>query len=162
MFRRTAGITLAILFTFTGVLNLSAADAPDQETGAPGSAPIAGAIAHAAKDAGPAVTLWTLSQRPKRPGMLPVLYGAYAGLQVMDVVSTRKALASGAQEANPVMQKGGMAATIGIKAASGVATVYVAEKMWKRHRVGAIVLMAAMNGVSAAVVARNNRNASQR
>jgi hypothetical protein len=51
-----------------------------------------------------------------------------------------------------------MATTIAMKAASSVGTVYIAEKMWKKHRAGAIVLMAAMNGVSAAVVAHNNRN----
>jgi hypothetical protein len=60
------------------------------------------------------------------------------------------------------MQRGGMAGSIALKSASGVATVYVSEKMWKKHRVGAIVLMAAMNGVSAAVVSHNNRNASLR
>jgi hypothetical protein len=150
-------ITLALALLFGGALHVSAAD---QVIEAPGAAPIAGAIARAATDAGPTVTLWTLSQTPKRPGLLPVLYGTYAGLQVMDTVSTRKAIAAGAREANPLMQKGGMAATVAIKAASGVGMVYVSEKMWKKHRVGAIVLMAAMNGVSAAVVAHNNRNAS--
>jgi hypothetical protein len=94
--------------------------------------------------------------------MLPVLYGTYAGLQVMDVVSTRRAINAGAHEANPLMQKGGMATTLAIKAASGAGMIYVSEKMWKKHRVGAVVLMAAMNGVSAAVVAHNNRNATRR
>lgn len=156
MFRRITTLTLTALCI--GVLHASAAD---QFSDAPGAAPIAGAVARAAKESEP-TTLWTLSQTPKRPALLPVLYGTYAGLQVMDIVSTRKAIAAGAREANPLMQKGGMATTIAMKAASSVGTVYVAEKMWKRHRVGAIVLMAAMNGVSAAVVAHNNRNTTGR
>jgi hypothetical protein len=156
MFRRITTLTLTALCI--GVLHASAAD---QFNNTPGAAPIAGAVARAAKEAEP-TTLWTLSQTPKRPGLLPVLYGTYAGLQVMDIVSTRKAIAAGAREANPLMQQGGMATTIAMKAASSVGTVYVAEKMWKRHRIGAIVLMATMNGVSAAVVAHNNRNTTGR
>jgi hypothetical protein len=157
MFRRTATLTLAILFSgaFHGT-------ASAQDNDATGAGRIGSAITNAAKASEPTVTLWTLSQTPKRPGMLPVLYGTYAGLQVMDIVSTRKAIAAGAREANPLMPQGGMAATVGIKAASGVGMVFVAEKMWKKHRTGAIVLMAAMNGVSAAVVSHNNRNAARR
>jgi hypothetical protein len=157
MFRRTATLTLALLFS--GAFHGSAAA---QENDLQGMAPLGGAIARAAKDAEPTVTLWTLSQTPKRPALLPVLYGTYAGLQVMDIVSTRKAISAGAVEANPLMKKGGMAGTVAIKAASGIGMVFVSEKMWKKHRVGAIALMAAMNGVSAAVVSHNNRNASRR
>lgn len=156
MFRRITTLTLTALCI--GVLHASAAD---QFSGTAGAAPIAGAVARAAKESEP-TTLWTLSQAPKRPGLLPVLYGTYAGLQVMDIVSTRKAIAAGAREANPLMQNGGTATTIAMKTASSVGTIYVAEKMWKKHRVGAIVLMAAMNGVSAAVVAHNNRNTTGR
>jgi hypothetical protein len=157
MFRRIATLTLAI--AFTGAFHGSAA-AQDIDT--PRTAQLGEASARAAKASEPPVTLWTLSQTPKRPALLPVLYGSYAGLQVMDIVSTRKALGAGAREANPLMQNGGMAATIALKAASGVGMIYVSEKLWKKHRVGAIVLMAAMNGVSAAVVSHNNRNASRR
>jgi hypothetical protein len=157
MFRRTATLTLAIVFT--GAFHSSAAA---QENDTPGTAPLSGAIARAAQSSEPTVTLWTLSQTPRRPGLLPVLYGTYAGLQVMDIVSTRKAISAGAREANPLMQKGGMAATVAMKAASGVGMVFASEKLWKKHRVGAIVLMAAMNGVSAAVVSHNNRNAARR
>ena len=156
MLRGIATLTLAILFT--GVLHGSAAA---QENDTPGTAPLGDAIARAAKASDAPVTLWTLSQTPKRPGLLPVLYGTYAGLAVMDIVSTRKAISAGAHEANPLMKNGGMATSIALKAASGVGMVYVSEKMWKKNRVGAIVLMAAMNGVSAAVVSHNNRNAAR-
>ena len=157
--RRIATLTLAILFM--GGLHTRAAG-QDIDTPGAGAAPIAGAIARVAKDAEPTVTLWTLSQTPKRPGLLPVLYGTYASLQVMDIVSTQKAVAAGAREANPLMQQGGMGTAIAVKAASAVGMVFASEKMWKKHRVGAIVLMAAVNGVSAAVIAHNNHNASRR
>jgi hypothetical protein len=156
MFRRTTTLTLAVLLT--GTVHASAAGRNNDTSG---SAPIASAVERAAKDAEP-TTLLTLSQTPKRPGMLPVLYGTFAGLQVMDIVSTRKAIAAGAGEANPLMKKGGAASAIAIKGATGAGMIYAAEKMWKKNRVGAIVMMAAMNGVSAAVVAHNNRNASRR
>jgi hypothetical protein len=156
MFGRITTLTLIAL-----CFAVPHASAADQFSNAAGAAPIATAVARAATESEP-TTLWTLSQTPKRPGLLPMLYGTYAGLQVMDIVSTRKAIAAGAREANPLMQRGGMAATVAIKAASGVGMVYVSEKMWKKHRVGAIVLMAAMNGVSAAVVAHNNRNTTGR
>ncbi len=157
MFRRAAALTLTVLFA--NAVNLSAAD---QATAGLGATPLASAVARAAVDSGPVVTLWSLSQRPKRPAMLPVLYGTYAGLQVMDMVSTRRAIAAGAHEANPLMKKGGLGTTLAIKAASTAGTFYISERMWKKHRVGAIVLMAVVNGLSTAVVAHNNRNASRR
>lgn len=156
MLHRIATLTVTAL-----IVSALHASAAVQDSDSPGTAPIAGAVARAAKDAEP-TTLWTLSQTPKRPGMLPVLYGTYAGLQVMDIVSTRRAIAAGGREANPLMQNGGMATAIAVKAASGAAIIYASEKMWKKHRVGAMVLMAAVNGVSAAVVSHNNRNAARR
>lgn len=154
MFRRAAALTLT--FLFANAFNLSAADRVTTATGTtPGI--LSDAIARAAQGAEPTVTLWTLSQTPKRPAALPALYGTYVALQVMDVMSTKKALAAGAREANPLMRKGNMGTTIAIKAASGTATVYIVEKMWKKNRVGAIVLMAVVNGVGAAVVAHNHR-----
>lgn len=153
MFRRAAAFTLTVLLANT--LNLSAADRVTTATGTtPGI--LSDAIARAAQGTEPTVNLWTLSQTPKRPAALPALYGTYVALQVMDVMSTKKALAAGAREGNPLMRTGNIGTTIA-KAASGTATVYIVEKMWKKNRVGAIVLMAAVNGVSAAVVAHNHR-----
>ena len=45
------------------------------------------------------------------------------------------------------------------KAGAGAATYFAAEKLWKKNRVGAVMLMIAANGVSAAVVAHNVGNA---
>lgn len=154
MIRRATALTLTALFA--GTISVAAAEPTPKGTS---TTPISDAVASAAKDDAAPVTLWSLSQQPKRPVALPVLYGTYALLQGMDMVSTKKALAAGATEANPVMRSGNMAATLGIKAATGAATIFLAEKTWKKNRVGAVVLMAVLNGASAAVVAHNNRNA---
>src|SRR5260221_12862785 len=158
MFPRAA--TLTLTFLFPGPLSLAAAD---RAAPAAGPTALAGAVASAAKDGKDAapVTLWTLSQHPKRPLALPVLYGTYGLLQAMNIMSTKKALRAGAKEATPLMRKGNMGTTLAIKAASGVATVYVVEKMWKKNRIGPIALMTAVNGVTAAVVAHNLRNGAR-
>jgi hypothetical protein len=48
---------------------------------------------------------------------------------------------------------------IAVKAASTAASIYFTERAWKKNRKGAIVLMAVVNGVTAAVAARNLHNA---
>jgi hypothetical protein len=48
---------------------------------------------------------------------------------------------------------------LAVKAVSTAASIYFAERAWKKNRKGAIVLMAAINGVTAAVVAHNLRPA---
>lgn len=101
--------------------------------------------------------LLRLAREPQRPHALTILYSSYAALQVMDVVSTRKAIGSGAQESNPLMGSGQTAQVIALKAAGSAASIYFAERMWKKNRVAAIVTMAAVNGISAAVVAHNVR-----
>ena len=153
---RAAALTLTLLFA--SVLTVSA-----QETtlATPQSfAPLTNALAHAATvEAEPTVTLWSMSQAPhKRPLMLPVLYGSYGLLQAMDIVSTKRAIAAGAHEANPLATSGNLGATIAIKAGTGAATFFAAEKLWKKSRVGAVMLMVAANGVSAAVVSHNLGN----
>jgi hypothetical protein len=154
MLIRAAALTLAVLLTASAT-----SFASDSETAAkPTPAPLAGAVARAAKDAEPTVTLWTLSQQPKRPSLLPVLYASYLTLQAADIVSTRKAISAGAQEANPLMGAGQMGTMIAAKAAAGASTMYFTEKLWKKNRMGAIVMMAALNGATAAIVAHNTRN----
>ena len=80
-------------------------------------------------------------------------------LQTMDIVSTKRAMAAGAHEANPLAKGGNLATTIGIKAATGAVTLFAAERLWKKSRTGAVIVMVAANGLSAAVVAHNQRNA---
>jgi hypothetical protein len=158
MFRRAAGFTVTLLLVNS--LNIVAADR-ETTTNVP-KTPISTAVARAAKDAEPTVNLWTLSQVPRRPVALGALYGTYATLQTLDLISTRKTLAAGGHEQNPLMKSGGIGSMIAMKAVAGASTIYFTEKLWKKHRVGAIVVMAALNGTSAAIVAHNNRIASRR
>ena len=100
-------------------------------------------------------------QRARRPAALPVLYASLAGLSALDVYSTSKALGNGAREANPLMAPaaGSAGVSFAIKAASAATSIYLAEKLWKKNRAGAVVTMIVVNVATAAVAARNFRNA---
>ena len=151
MFCRTAVAALVLLAMTNPCLASDETKAAD--------APLQTAIARAATRTDPALASWAVLDRDKRPATLTTLYGSYAALQVLDVVSTRRALDAGAREINPLMRGGNMATMIGVKAAAGGATIYFAEKMWKKNKVGAIAVMAALNGASAIIVARNQQHA---
>ena len=134
---------------------------PDQAPGpsAVPATPIAAAVA--AVSAEPAVESWMIDRTVSRPATLRALYGTLGALQALDVYSTRRAMNAGATEVNPVVSKssGNHAATLAVKALSTAGAIYFAERAWKKNRKGAVVLMAVVNGVTAAVVARNLRNA---
>ena len=87
------------------------------------------------------------------------LYVSFAALQVMDAVSTRRALANGAREANPLMA--GLARNSGamfaVKAGTAAATTFFAERLARKHPRRATILMAVLNTAYAAVVAHNYR-----
>jgi hypothetical protein len=93
-----------------------------------------------------------------RGPVLPLLYGTLAGLQFYDGWSTVTGLRRGAVESNPIMSSvapnpGAMWA---VKAGATMASIYAAERLWKRHRrVEAISTMIAVNGIMAVVAARN-------
>lgn len=92
-----------------------------------------------------------------RPPTLVALYVSYASLQAYDVYSTRRALAHGAREANPVMQSVvvNTPAFLAVKAAAGIATVFASERLWKKNKTAALAVMFAANSVAAVVAARN-------
>lgn len=94
-----------------------------------------------------------------RPALLPALYVGLASLQAFDAFSTRHSLARGAAEANPVMRGvvRNKALLWGVKAGMTVGPVVLAERMWRKNRVAAVVLLAAINGVQAAVAMNNAR-----
>lgn len=98
-----------------------------------------------------------------RPATLPALYASYGALQAYDVYSTRQAVASGAREANPLMQGvvGNTGAFVAMKAGVAVATIAAAEKLWKTNKPAAIGVMIAGNSVAAIVAARNARTLGQ-
>ena len=97
----------------------------------------------------------------KRPGLLPALYVTLGAVQAWDVYSTSLALKAGAREANATAAPftSSMGSMFGLKAATMAGTILCAEKMWKKNRVGAVVLMAAINGATAAVAMHNMQNA---
>jgi hypothetical protein len=98
---------------------------------------------------------WAAGHR--RPAALPGLYASFAALQLFDAYSTQRAISGGATEANPVMKNvvGNRAAFWSVKVAATVAPMMAAERLWKRNKVAAIAVMAASNGVMAAVAAHN-------
>ena len=104
--------------------------------------------------------VWMLDRDVKRPAALPLLYATLGALNAFDVYSTRQALDNGAQELNPVMRKAGNSgAMLAVKALSTAGTIYFTERAWKKNRKGAVVLAALINGVTAAIVARNMSHA---
>lgn len=109
------------------------------------------------------VEAWMIDRPERRPAALPALYASLGALHALDAYSTRCALAAGAHEANPLMRKpaGSSGATLAVKAASTAATIFFAERAWKKNRKGAVILMVAINGAMAAVSARNFRNAQR-
>jgi hypothetical protein len=80
------------------------------------------------------------------------------GLQSLDVWSTVGARHGGAREVNPVMS-GGYGTAAAIKTGLTVGTLVATRAMAKKNRKAAVITMWVINGVTAAVVANNVRNA---
>ena len=79
--------------------------------------------------------------------------------QVYDVYSTTHALRRGAIEVNPLLKDtaSSRVAFIALKVAVTAGPIYEAEKLWRRnHKLGAIALMAASNGIMMAVAMHNS------
>ncbi len=95
---------------------------------------------------------------PRRPAPLVPLYLSFAGLQSLDAITTLRALDDGHQERNPVV--GWLAqhpgALVAAKAGVAAGTVFLSERLWKKNRTAAVVLMVALNGAYAAIVAKNH------
>jgi len=92
------------------------------------------------------------------------MYVSFAALQVMDIMSTSRAISGGATEANPVMSGfvNNKAAFYGVKAATALSTVFIAERIARSHPRRAAIMMAVVNVGYAAVVAHNYHVASAR
>jgi hypothetical protein len=92
-------------------------------------------------------------------GVLIPMYVTFASLQMLDAHSTLRAVNAGAVEQNPLMR--GLAdrpvALVALKAGVAASTIVLADKMRGRSRVGAVVMMAALNSAYAMVVAHNYR-----
>lgn len=93
----------------------------------------------------------------RRPAVLPVLYVSFAALQALDAHSTLTAVAAGGNEANPAL-KGIVdrpGAFVAVKLAATVGTLYLTERLWKKHRGAAVALMLVANGAYAVIVGSN-------
>jgi len=130
-----------------GLLLLICNQAAGQEC--PESTPV-----ESAPQASPAPASPNLAPRPRA---LIALYVSYSVTQGLDVFSTRQALARGGRERNPLARSvaGSTAAMAAIKVGSTTATVLLTEKLWKRHRTAAIVMMVTLNAINVAVVTHN-------
>ncbi len=158
MRKRKDDSMLRVIFLTLAVLIAGGTTARAEES-MTSAAPVGAAVAKAAAATRLELPAWAADRVDRRPAMLPALYGTYAALQTLDIYSTRRALAAGAAEANPLLRSGSTARTMAIKGAAGAATVFFAERAWKKNRAGAIVLMAILNGTTAAIVAHNAHNA---
>ena len=109
----------------------------------------------------PMAPMSNYSPKLERPALLPALYVTLGAMQAWDVYSTRAAIAAGAREANPTATpfSGNAGSLLGLKAATTASTIFFAERMWKKNKVGAIVMLVAINGATAAVSMHNMRNA---
>jgi hypothetical protein len=98
-----------------------------------------------------------------RPSALVPLYASFAALQGFDIFTTSKAVARGADEANPLMKPvaGKSMASVVVKAAATAGSIYFTERAWKQNRKGAVILMTALNVATAAIVAHNTQVARQ-
>ena len=85
------------------------------------------------------------------------LYATTATMQMMDVRSTLTAFKNGAVEANPMMSGivKNKAAFIAFKAGIAASTIWSAHSMAKRNKVGAILMLAAVNSAYAIIVNHN-------
>ena len=96
----------------------------------------------------------------KRPAIIPALYVTLGAVQAWDAFATNAALKAGAREANPTVAPfaSNPGALIGAKAAATAGTIFFAERLWKKNKVAAVVMLAAINGATAAVSMHNMRN----
>ena len=106
---------------------------------------------------------WMFDRPERRPSVLPALYASLGALNALDVYTTRRAIGSGATEANPLAKKpaGSSGTMLAVKALSTAGTIYFTERAWKKNRKGAVIMMALINGTMAAITARNFRNTEQ-
>ena len=92
-----------------------------------------------------------------RPSVLVPLYVSFAALQALDLHSTGRALHAGGREANPVVGTvvGSPVAMTAMKVGATTGIILLSEKLRKRNRVAAIVMMVTLNSAYAVVASHN-------
>jgi len=135
----------------------STAHAQDRVVAADDAAPAVqqpATMIHVDRDA--TVSVQRTERRP--PALIP-LYASFIALEALDVHSTRRGLANGAIEANPAMSglTDNSVAMVAAKAAGTAGLILASEKIWKKNRTAAVVLMIATNSAMVWVVGHNYR-----
>ena len=151
--RHTLRIATALCFVLLGAARVQATEAAADTPGPAHDAHSVTAVQHAAVMPG-AFT----RPGPSRGSLLPALYVSLATLNAADAYMTRRGVASGAVEANPLMRgaSGSSAVMWAVKGATTAATITVAERLWRKNRKAeAVAVMLVSNGLMAAVTARN-------
>jgi len=95
-----------------------------------------------------------------RPSLtLPALQVSFGALQIMDVVSTTRALNAGLTEGNTAMR--GVVdrplAVAAVKAGATAATIFLVNRVARKNRAAAILTMVAINSAYSVVVVHNFR-----
>lgn len=105
----------------------------------------------------PAVAFAPIPARPRGVSLMPAFYVMTATMQALDVHSTLSAFSHGAVEANPLMRgiTGNRAAFIAMKAGVATTTILATRGMARRHKVGAIATLIAVNAGYAWVINHN-------
>lgn len=83
------------------------------------------------------------------------LYATQGALQILDVVTTSKALGAGHREANPVFTSGNISGMVVVKAAVMGLHVFAIERLEKRNAKAAMWLRFATNAMMSIVVVNN-------
>lgn len=148
---RLIAIVAFVSVSFSGVAGVSAAEKEELQLTNAGGVIV------------PMAPMSDYSPRPDRPAILPALYATLGVMQAWDIYSTRAAMQAGAREANPTAAPftGNVVSMLGMKAATTVGTIFFAERMWKKNKVGAVIMLVAINGATAAVSMQNMRNAKR-
>jgi hypothetical protein len=147
-------VSTAVFMVFTATVGQAA----ENEAAVP---PVLGdhATANAFENAMPLPNAGVSIHSASRPATLTALYAGFVGLQVLDARTTSGAVSRGARETNPLLGQNNQARIWAVRAASTASTIYFVERMWKKNRVGAVLLMAGINGGYAAIAAHNLRQA---
>jgi hypothetical protein len=92
-----------------------------------------------------------------RAAPLVSLYVSFGTLQVLDILSTQRAIHRGAREVDPIVRgaMGSPLALAGLKIGATALTIMLTQKMRRRNCVASIVLMATLNSAYGVVVSRN-------
>ena len=152
-------MTIKTVGALAAIMTLTASTAA-QAAGNDEIAVVSPAVAAENVTLAPAVTAIYQTQT-QRPALLPALYATLGAVQAWDLYSTTTALKAGAREANPVAAPfaSSTGSLVALKAATTAGTIFFAERMWRKNRVGAFVLMGVINGTTAAVAMHNMHNA---